>query len=78
MDFLKKYWPFSFETVNLSNLIVKTILYVVLGAVFTILAGLLKNVAVLNVIFYIVTPLVDIYVTAGIIVMFLNYFKILK
>ena len=25
MDFLKKYWPFSFETVNLSNLIVKTI-----------------------------------------------------
>ncbi len=78
MELLKKIWPFSFDTNKVSNLVIKAIVYVLIGVIFSVLIGLLRNVPVLNVIFYIVGPLVDLYVIAGLVVMFLNFFKVLK
>ena len=78
MDLLKKLWPFSFETKSVSDLVLKAILYVILAALFSILMGVVNNVIVLNVIMIIVGTLADIYLLAGLILLFLNYFKVLK
>ena len=78
MKLLKKIWPFSFETTSVSNLVLKTIVYIVVGIIFGILMGLLHNVPVLNVLFFIVGPLIDLYVLVGIILLLLSYFNVLK
>ena len=78
MELIKKLWPFSFETKSVSDLVLKAILYVILAALFSILMGVVNNVIVLNVIMIIVGTLADIYLLAGLILLFLNYFKVLK
>lgn len=78
MNLIKKIWPFSFESDTLKSFIFKIIIYVVLGVAFSTLIALLKHVPVLNIIFYIVGPLVDIYVICGLIFLILNYIKVLK
>jgi len=78
MEFLKKVWPFSFETKDVTNLVVKAILYVLFLTVASILMGVLSNVPVVNVIFYVLGSLVDLYVLVGLVVLFLSYFKVLK
>lgn len=78
MDFLRKLWPFSFETKSVSDLVLKAVLYVILAALFSILMGVVNNVIVLNVIMIIVGTLADIYLLVGLILLFLNYFKVLK
>lgn len=78
MNFLKKVWLYSFDTNNVSSLVVKTLLYVLLAVSFSILMGMLAKVAVLNVLFFIISPLVDLYVVVGLIVLYLNFFNILK
>lgn len=78
MEFLRKFWPFSFETKSVSNLVIKAIIYVVVASLFGALIGLCGKVAVLNVIMYILGPVVDIYMVAGLVILFLNYFKVLK
>lgn len=78
MEFLKKVWPFSFETKDVTNLVVKAILYVLFLTVASVLMGVLSNVAVINVIFYVLGSLVDLYVLVGLVVLFLSYFKVLK
>lgn len=78
MEFLKKVWPFSFETKDVTNLVVKAILYVLFLTVASILMGVLSSVPVVNVIFYVLGSLVDVYVLVGLVVLFLSYFKILK
>ena len=78
MNFLKKLWPYSFDTNNVSSLVVKTLLYVLLAVSFSILMGVLAKVAVLNVLFFIISPLIDLYVVVGLIVLYLNFFNIIK
>ena len=78
MEFLKKVWPFSFETKDVTNLVFKAILYVLFLTVASILMGVLSSVPVVNVIFYVLGSLVDVYVLVGLVVLFLSYFKILK
>ncbi len=78
MNFLKKLWLYSFDTNNVYSLVVKTLLYVLLAVSFSILMGVLAKVAVLNVLFFIISPLVDLYVVVGLIVLYLNFFNIIK
>ena len=78
MEFLRKLWPFSFETKSVSDLVFKTIVYVIIASLFSILMGVVKDVIVLNVIMYILGSVCDVYVFIGIVVLFLSYFKILK
>ena len=78
MNLLRKLWPFSFETKSVSDLVLKSVLYVILAALFSILMGVVNNIIVLNVIMIIVGTLSDIYLLVVLILLFLNYFKVLK
>lgn len=82
MDFLKKFWPFSFNTEDVKQLVIKAIIYVVVGAVFGALIAvanlLLKDVPALPIILNLVSYLAELYVTAGLVFLFLSYFKVLK
>lgn len=78
MDLLKQLWPFSFQTKNVSELIVKAILYVIFATLFSILMGVLSKIVVINVIMAIIGTLADIYLLIGLILLFLNYFKVIK
>ena len=80
MDFIKKYWPFSFNTEDVKQLVIKAIIYVVIDIVLGTLIGLLARVdiAILSAIFTILGSLLALYVTAGLVFLFLSYFKVLK
>lgn len=78
MDFIKRIWPFSFGTKSVSDLVVRAILYVVAAAVFSVLIGVLAKIPVAGIIFTIVGSLVDIYVLAGLVFLFLSHFKVIK
>lgn len=78
MDLLKQLWPFSFQTKSVSDLVIKAILYVVFAALFSVLMGVLSKVVVINVIMAIIGTLADIYLVVGLLLLFLNYFKVIK
>lgn len=78
MDLIKQLWPFSFQTKNLSDLIIKVVLHVIFAALFSILIGVLSKVVVINVIMAIIGTLADIYLFVGLVLLFLNYFKVIK
>ena len=80
MDFIKKFWPFSFNTEDVKQLVIKAIIYVVIDIVLGTLIGLLARVdiAILSAIFTILGSLLGLYVTAGLVFLFLSYFKVLK
>ena len=63
---------------NVSELIVKAILYVIFATLFSILMGVLSKIVVINVIMAIIGTLADIYLLIGLILLFLNYFKVIK
>ena len=78
MNYIKQLWPFSFETKNVSDLILKAILHVLLATLFSVLMGVLSKVIVINVIIAIIGTLADIYLFIGLVLLFLNYFKVIK
>ena len=78
MDFIKKFWPFSFNTEDVKQLVIKAIIYVVIDIVLGTLIGLLANIQIVGVIFSILGSLLALYVTAGLVFLFLSYFKVLK
>ena len=51
MDFIKKYWPFSFNTEDVKQLVIKAIIYVVIDIVLGTLIGLLAKIQIVGVIF---------------------------
>ena len=81
MDFLKKFWPFSFaEKKDVAALVKTVILYVVAGIVLGVvgyLVGLL-HIPVLPWIISAVGYVYDLYATAAIVFTFLHYFKVMK
>ena len=87
MDFLKKFWPYSFkERTEVSQLVIAVIIYVVLeilcGAVIG-LAGLLTGWipvvgAIIGILLSALGSLCGLYFLAGIVFTFLSYFKVLK
>ncbi len=79
MDILKKYFPYSFKgTDTVSGLIIKIIIFLVVGAVFTFLIGILKAIPIVGILVGLVCTLIDIYVLAACVIAVLNYLKILK
>ncbi|MBQ6892618.1 MAG: hypothetical protein IJN48_00285 [Clostridia bacterium] len=78
MDLLKKIFPFSFGAKDVAALVIKVILYIVAGMVAGVLIGLLASVPVVNIVVGFVGGLVDLYVTAGIVITFLSFFKVIK
>ncbi|MCI5744919.1 MAG: hypothetical protein MR270_01390 [Erysipelotrichaceae bacterium] len=78
MELLKKIWPFSYDTTSKVSLIIKAIIYGVVISLFLTMMFLVKNVVVLNVIFYIIGPLIILYGLVGLVLLLLTYFKVLK
>ena len=78
MDLLKKLWPFSFGTKDVANLIIKIVVYVVIAAVLGVLVGFLNSIPVVGIIFWILGPIVWIYTVVGIVLVILDFLKILK
>ena len=78
MNFLKKYWPYSFESKTISNLITRVLIYALVAIVASVLMGILSKVSVLNVILFIIAPLIDIYVVVGVVLLLLSFFEIIK
>ena len=72
MDMLKKFFPYSFGAKDVASLVVKIIVYLVAGAVAGWIVGLLPVVGGL------LGSLVGLYGTVGIVVLVLDYLKVLK
>ncbi len=88
MDILKKYFPFSFGSKDVASLIIKVVIYVaalIVGAAVLGLVGALVSIITLGFlaglvgfIGFVVGGLFELYVVVGIVLTFLDYFKILK
>ena len=88
MDFLKKFFPYSFGTTEVSNLVIRTIIYVVaiiIGGVLLGLIGLLNGLiqiplvtGLIGALLGLIGSLIELYCVAGIVIMFLAHFKVLK
>lgn len=81
MDLLKKFFPISFKCVNeVSNLIIGIIIYVVagiIGGAIIALAGLV-DLPLLGFTLSLIGGLLDVYITAGIVISILVYCKVIK
>ncbi len=77
-ELLKKIFPFSYGAKDVAGLVVKILIYLVAGAVFGILIGLLAEIPVLGILIGIVGAIADIYCLAAIVIAVLDYLKILN
>ena len=78
MKTLKKIFPLSFQAKDMAQLIIYCLIYLVAGTVLVFLINILARIPVLGLIFTLISSLVGIYIVAGLIILFLFYFKILK
>lgn len=79
MDALKKYFPFSFaEKKDVVALVINVLIYLVVGALIGVVIKLLAWVPILGWIIGIAGGLVDLYIVIGVVLSFLDYFKVLK
>lgn len=86
MDILKKVFPYSFGAAEVKDLVVKIIVYIVaafLAGVVLALAGLITGWipvlgAVIGLLLSIVGGAVELYVLIGIVLLVLDYLKVLK
>ena len=86
MDILKKVWGYSFQKRSkVSELVIGVIVWLLIGLVISIgiwacslLTGIPVIGAILALALRIVGALIDLYVLVGIVLMFLDYFKVFK
>lgn len=78
METLKQLFPLSFQAKDLSELIIYSLIYIVAGTVLAFLINILAMIPILGIIFTLVSSLVAIYIAAGLTILYLYYFKILK
>ncbi len=82
METLKKFFPFSFGAKDVAALVIKIIIYIVVNVVVGVLAGILGMIpvvgAILGPILWVITSLLGVYVTGGIVIAILAYCKVIK
>lgn len=78
METLKKLFPLSFQAKDMAQLIIYCLIYLVAGVILGFVIGLLTRIPILGYIFVLISSLAGIYITAGLVILFLAYFKILK
>lgn len=78
MDMLKKFFPLSFGSKDVANLVVKALIYLVVGIIAGFAIGILANIPVINLVTGLVGTLVELYCVVGIVIAILDYLKILK
>jgi len=78
MDILKKVFPYSFGVNGLGNLIVKVLVYIVVGAIAGFAIGLLAALPIIGLLVSLICGLIDLYVVVGIVLAVLDFLKVLK
>lgn len=78
MDVLKKIFPHAFATNGLGSLIVRIIIYVIIGAVAGFLIGILAKFPIINIFTGVIGSIVELYVLGGVILSILVFLKIVK
>lgn len=79
MDLLKKYFPYSFGVKDLTDLIIKIIVYVVAGVIVATIAGLIGQIPLVgSILGWVIGTVANIYTTVGWILAILDYLKVLK
>jgi len=78
MDMLKKFFPFSFKSKDVKDLIINIVIYLVAGIVGGWVLGLLGGIPLLGVIFDLIGSLFGLYCLVGIVLAVLDFLKILK
>ena len=78
MRIIRNLWNFSIDSIDTFDLIIKTLMYLFVSSIFTVFTINLNSYIWINIFFYIITFLIDLYVFIGLIIMYLNFFKILK
>lgn len=79
MNFLKKFWPLSFvNKPAVSSLVKVIIIYVVIAVVFMVVGMILGwlNLSLLSVLFNLISTVVELYCTAGVVFSILHYLHI--
>ncbi len=72
MDMLKKFFPYSFGAKDVTGLVIKILVYLVAGAVVGFVLGLIPLIGGL------LGSLVGLYSTVGIVLVILDYLKVIK
>lgn len=78
METLKKIFPLSFQAKDVAQLILFCLIYLVAGTIFAFLINILARIPLMGLIFTLISSLLEIYITAGLVILFLSYFKVLK
>ena len=78
MDMLKKFFPHAFKATNLTAFIITLIVYILIDVVCGFVIGLLSAIPLLGIIFRIIGWVVDVYCLVGIVLVVLDYLKVLK
>ena len=79
MDILKKYFPYSFkEKKDIGALIVNVLVYVVFDIIAGAVISLLSGLPLIGWAFGLIGSLFGLYVTVGLVLSILDYFKVIK
>lgn len=82
MSTLKKIFPYSFGADSIASLVIKTIVYICLPAILGIVTTIIGIIPIIGTIIAwilgILSSVVGLYATVGIVILFLDYFKVLK
>lgn len=78
MDRIKPFFPYSFGVKDLTDLVVKIIVYLVVGAVAGVAIAILGHLPLIGWIIKAFGGLIDLYVFLGIVLAVLDYFKVLR
>ena len=79
METLKRYFPYAFAAKkDVAALVINILIHIVVGAVIGFVFSLLSFIPILGIIIGLAGTLIDIYITASLVLSILDYFKILK
>lgn len=78
MEILQKIFPFSFGAKDTAGLVIKVLVYVVIGFAASVIIGILSIIPLIGLIIGIFGGFVNLYIVAAIVIAFLDFFKLLK
>ena len=79
MDIIKAYFPFSFETKDITNMILKIAVYLIIGIVVGLVCTVIGFIPVVGgIVGWLIGGIVGLYLLGGIALTVLDYCKIIK
>ncbi len=78
MDIIRKVFPYSLGAKEIKEVVIKILVYLVVGVVVGFFIGILTKIPLLGLIFSLVGAVVDLYCFVGIVIAVLDYIGALK